>query len=188
MKCLGWMSESWHATTVLGWNRSVTVTEAYLFSKRWKTCVDVRRPHRYRGRRRERRTLASSRPKDPKKAPPLLLASSSSSSVLILWSRSEMRKRGDTTEATRETRYVMPYYCCFLERWTWVSLRLLSSSLYRSASNTIYIFEAAQWLFTCTTRKSEFPEDPVFCSEQFVRWKQGILEDREREEEESEQE
>jgi hypothetical protein len=96
-------------------------------------------------------------------APPLLLASSSSSSGLTLWSRSEMRKRGDTTKVTRETRYVMLYYCCFLERWTWVSLHLLSSSssLYRSASNAIYIFEAAQWFFTCTTRKSEFPEDSV---------------------------
>jgi hypothetical protein len=126
-------------------------------------------------------------------APPLLLGSSSSSS---LWSRSEMRKRGDTTEATRETRYAMPYYCCFLEKWIWVSLHLLSSSsssssLYRSASNTIYISLKQRndsSLVQQGSRSFQKIQSQLFCSEQFARWKQGILEDREREEEESEQE
>ncbi len=89
-------------------------------------------------------------------APPLLLASSSSSKP----KRNEETRRHNRSD---KREYVMPYFRCFLERWTWVSLHLLSpsSSLYRSASNTIYIFEAAQWFFTCKTRKSEFPEDSV---------------------------
>jgi hypothetical protein len=124
-------------------------------------------------------------------APVLLLASYSSSSVLVLWSWSEMRKRGDTTDATRETRYVMPYYCCFLERWRWVSLHLLSSSssLYRArAIQSISLKQRNDSsLAQQGSRSFQKIQSQLFCSEQFVRWKQGILEDREREESEQEQ-